>query len=216
MADLIDLDYLKTALGESLTNSPKDARYLQAIEEASAAIRAYTERDFGTPEVLEARTFDYDGSGYLDIDDATDITDVTLVGQAGAGDYPLDVDQWRAAPTKRDDAPVYYYIVLPGYNAHYAPSPEMGFTRNLDVLAAEGRWHGFDAQFEVLGTWGWPEVPADVKRAAVWTTMAAYENPSSYVSESIEGYSRSLGFAPADSIPDRAKDLLAPYLKMKV
>lgn len=216
MADLIDLNYLKTALGAPLTNSPKDARYLQAIAEASTAIRSYTERDFNTTTVTEARTFDYDGSGYLDTDDASVITGVTLLGQAGVNDYPLDSLQWRAMPPRRADAPVFYYLLLPGFDAHYAPSPEMGFTRNLDVFAAEGRYHGFNAQFEVSGTWGWPAIPDDVKRATVWTAMTMHENPSAYVSESIEGYSRSIGFAPADSIPDRAKDLLAPYLKLKV
>lgn len=217
MADLIDLPYLKTALGVPTANTTNDAKYSQSIAQASQAIRSYTERDFNVITVTEERTYDYDGSGYLDIDDATSVAGVVLVGAAGAGDYTVPTDSWRAEPPRRQDAPVYYYIALPLYTGPYMTSPEMGFTRNLDVLASEGRFNDFAPSFRVSATWGWPEVPEDVKQAAVWAAATMSDDPKGYTSESIEGYSRSRALPYTETaLPDRARDLLAPYIKIRV
>lgn len=216
MADLIDLAYLKTALGVPAGPHAHDARWTQAIAQASQAIRTYTERSFDVVAVTANRVYDYDGSGYLDIDDATSVTGVTLVGVAGASDYPIPADSWRAMPPRRGDSVVFYYLSLPLYTGPYMQSPEMGFTRNLDVLAREGRLNDFEPSFRVNATWGWPEVPDDVKRATVWTAAMMGDNPKGYTSESIEGYSRTISLPGTDSaLPQRAVDLLTPYIKIR-
>jgi hypothetical protein len=88
----------------------------------------------------------------------------------------------------------------------------MGFRRNVDVLAAEGRLRQPAAVLSVDATWGWPIIPTDVKQAAIWTAMSIKDNPGPWLTESIEGYSRTIGRSPSDAIPERAKMLLAPYL----
>lgn len=224
MADLITLEELRTALGIDPTDTRRDDQYGQAITFASLAIRNYTGRDFGTGAVDEERTFEYDNSGYLDIDDAQTITTVKMTTY-GFPDSLLDASQWVAMPQKRDDSPVYWYMILPGGYAY--GSPEMGFTRNLDVVYAEGRFPTLPRLVKVTGTWGWPDVPDDVKQAAIWTVQewtskATPNGGEQLTAEAIEGFSRSWGgrsgaaAQQALAIPNRARDLLIQYVKPMV
>lgn len=220
MADLITLAELKAALNIDPTDDRKDVMLGAMLPAASQAIRAYAERDFGASLVTETRNFEYDGSGFLDIDDAVAITSVEFVVPHSAN-VVLTEDSWYAAPQRRDDAPVYYYIVLttPG-----GINPYMGFERNLDVMYEEGRLPSVSRTAAVTGTWGWIDVPADVKMAAIWTVQDWQSKPQAgegLTSEAIEGYARSWGRGggqslPALAIPSRARDLLANYMKQQV
>ncbi len=103
-----------------------------------------------------------------------------------------------------------YYVVLHSRQGSY--SPEMGFARNLDTLPYEQR----PVLLTINATWGWPEVPADVKLATAWTVQDSVSKPSSadLRSESIAGYSRSWTAAAAGmmlAVPNRARDLLSNY-----
>ena len=216
MADLITRDELKSILGIDPTDTRKDAQYDEVIPLASQAIRTFTGRDFATATVTESRNFEYDGSGFLDIDDAADITTVEFI-VPHAANLALDSDQWYAAPPRRDDSPVYDYIVLVSPSGS---NPYMGFERNLDVLYEEGRLPGVTRTAVVTGTWGWPEVPGDVKLAAAWTIKSWTDTPEgddNLSAEAIEGFSRSWGNRTAATtalaIPNRARDLLAAYQK---
>lgn len=221
MADLLTLNEYRTATGVDLTDTRNDARITQWIPWASQAIRSFTERDFGAPTVTEERTFEYDGSGYLDIDDAAGITQVSFVF-SNTPDLALTSDEWAAKPERRDDAPVYQYILLPGHTGTaWGASPEMGFTRNLDVYYRERSASGLTSKVKVLGTWGWPDVPGDIKMAMVWTLQEWIARPSgeAVTSEAIEGWSRSWGgrggvAAASFAIPQRARDLLVNYSKV--
>lgn len=220
MPDLISLAELRTALGIDPTDTRRDEQYTQAITFATRAIRNYTDRDFATAQVTEERTFEYDGSGYLDIDDAQTITAVSLTTY-GFPDTSLTGDQWVAMPQKRDDSPVFYYLIMPG--GVRAGSPEMGFTRNLDIAYMEGRLPTMPRLVKVTGTWGWPEVPEDVKQAAIWTVQdwtskATPAGGEALTAEAIEGFSRSWGNRAGSAtqslaIPNRARDLLIQYVK---
>lgn len=207
---------------ERLNIKPGDARYDEelegAIAAASAAILTYTGRDFASAVVTEERQFEYDGSGYLEIDDATEITAVSIQqGQFGA--TPVASDFWSPKPFRRSDSPVYTYIELPGGVGMYG-SPEMGFKRNMDVLAREGRWPVPQAVAIVDGTWGWPEVPEDIKQAALWTIeefRAANAKSERLTSESIDGYARAWNRQMiSKAIPNRAADLLEGYIRWTV
>lgn len=222
MADLITLAYYRTAAGIDPTDTRDDARITQWIPAVSNIIRAFTERDFGAPAVTEERIFEYDGSGYLDIDDAASITAVKLVYPL-ATDITLESTDWTAKPARRDDSPVFTYIVMPGYVGATAGSPEMGFTRNLDVYARERGSYALPANVKVTGTWGWPTVPEAVQQAAVWTLDEWRSRPSGegLTAESIEGWSRAWGTrqgasAASLAIPARARDILAAYAKVLV
>lgn len=215
MADLLTLSDLKSLLGVQAGNTRNDAQYTALLPIVSTAIRSYTERDFGASLVTETRNYTYDGSGYLDIDDAASITGVVLK-VTGSPDVPIDAESWYAAPPRRDDAPVYYYLVI---NGLAGVSPEMGFERNLDVMYREGRFPQRPQTVAVTGQFGWPSVPDDVKLAAAWTIQDWTTKPSNeaLTGEAIETWSRTYqkgaNSGPALAIPNRARDLLASYEK---
>jgi hypothetical protein len=223
MADLITLQEYRDATGYQSVDATFDTQITAALKYASAAIRNFTGRDFGAPLVIEDRTFEYDGSGYLDIDDANTINTVTLT-TVGWTDQVVDVALWRAMPQRRDDAPVYYYIYMPGVSA-WAMSPAMGFTRNYDVLYRDGRWGVQPPMVKVNAQWGWPTVPDDVKQATIWAiedwkgTTASSAGP--LTAHAIESFSESFGSRTGGTIrhgalPQRSLDLLANYTKVYV
>lgn len=224
MADLITLDDYKTVLDIDPTDTREDDRITKLIPWASVVISNFAERDFGSDVVTEERTFTYtdDDAGYLDIDDADNITSVKLVVPHG-DDLALTTDEWVAMPPRRDDSPVFTYIALPGFSGSAGYSPEMGFTRNLDVYAAEGRLRGLPTSLKVTADWGWAEVPGDVQLATIWTIQdwVAKADSEGLTSEAIEGYARSWGSrttgpAQAQAVPNRARDLLARYARVQV
>ena len=225
MADILTLAELKTARGE--TGNDHDTQYTWFLAVVSALFRAATERDIGTPVLTEERTFQYDGSGYLDIDDAAAVLSVKLVVPYGE-DLELDADfQWTAQPPRRDDSPVHTYLQLYGVGTTGVPlSPEMGFNRNLDVYYREHRLPAYPTVLKVTAQWGWPTVPVDIKQAAVWTINEWIEKDDEgegLTAEAIAGYSRSWqrdGGDPTASsglaLPARARDVLAHYAKIQV
>lgn len=223
MSDLITLNEFKTAAGIALTNTLHDAEYTWMIPVASRMVSQYAGRDFGAPNVTEQRPFEYDGSGYLDIDDAQSISAVAMAVPGGS-DLPLDSTyQWFPLPNKRDDSPVYYYISLPNFIGSSGFSSEMGFTRNLDVWVNDYGRPRIPTILKVTGVWGWPTIPEDVKQAVVWTIEGWHSRgeDEDLTAEAISGYSRSwgqrgAGSTPALAIPSRARDVLSNYEKISV
>ncbi len=221
MADLITLAELKTARGE--TGTDNDPRYSWLISVASQAIRNYSGRDFGSAQVTETRDFEYDGSGYMDIDDANTISAVEFIIPNSSNLVLDSTYQWVARPPKRDDSPVFWYLMLPGGPGGAAFSPEMGFKRNLDVYYQEHRFATLPQMVSVTGVWGWPTVPVDVKQAAIWTIedWVSRDEGEGLTSEAIAGYARSWdsggqNATAALAIPGRARDMLANYEKHMV
>lgn len=202
--DLVTLAEVKDLLG--ITDSSSDTRLGVAIDAASAAIRAYTERGIGLATVTTTKTYAYDNSGWLEIEDATAVTSVVLDGTAltVSLDYVLGPDRGYLTP----DAPlVYEWIELrPGMGQ----SPYMGFERNLDTLLIFGRRARFST-VEVTGDFGFPSVPWDVKQAALWTVVEFVTIPEPFSEGTINTYSFNQEKAMTDAIPPRAKELLAPY-----
>lgn len=217
MADLLTLSELKALLND--TTVYNDAFYTAAIPTASVAISNYTDRDFASPQTTATRTYEYEGDGYLDIDDADSITAVEFVVPSGPN-VALSTAQWRAEPPRSVRTPVFTYIMLPG--GYYFTSPEMGFKQNWDVWAADYGWNQLPPQVAVTGVWGWPVVPSDVKLAAAWTIgeWNSRREDSGLTTEAIEGYARSWGRGmsvnDALAIPNRARDLLQTYMRMFV
>jgi hypothetical protein len=177
-----------------------DASIDALIPMVTVAIKNYTDRDFGTDDITETRGYLYDGTGFLEIDDASNITSV------GIGGVALPVASWRAMPY---GSPVYTWVELPPQRSR---SVEMGFLWNEDTY----NWASTTAsEATVTATFGWLDIPPDVKMAAVWTVAAWLTNPEPWVSEAIEGYSRSRSL-PASleaGIPKRAQRILDPYTR---
>jgi len=201
-SDLISLQTLKDAIGIPYSDTARDIRLEQAIKNASAAIRTYTDRDFGTLLETETRSFLYDGSGTLEIDDcaASSITAVTVAGTT------ISSSQYLAQPDRR--SPVHYWLLINGING---VSPAMGFTYGLDT-------YDFNRPVTVTVTasWGWPVVPDDVQQAAVYTAAAMAESPKPYISQQFESYSVQLPAPLVEAIPSRAKSLLDPYQRLRL
>lgn len=216
---IITLEELRELLGTDPTDTRNDARYAALIPAASAAIRAYTQRSFGLPVETGERSFLYDGSGFLDIDDASAITDVVFTYPYGSPDITLDPETWSPK-----DAPAFTYIEIPSDLGRLGPaSPEMGFKWNADVYARErgGGLYPTPKAVKVTGTWGWAEVPDDVKVAATWVIQAWESRPTSdnMTAEAIEGWSRAWGTRNISvqlAIPEPARDLLANYSRVTV
>lgn len=212
-ADLITLDRLLDALNKLPIDmeAQEIEKYEAAIRSASAAVRAYTDRDFtlNASGIATARSFEYDDSGYIDIDDAQTVTGVTVTFPFGGFPITLTTNQWQALPF---NGPIKDSVVL--YSAtFYAQSREMGFTYNLD------RYEGPIAPppvLEVTAVWGWTAIPEDVQQAVVWTSAAFAEDARQVTSESIEGFARSMNVLAPTALPLRARDLLDEYRRVVV
>lgn len=212
-ADLITLDRLLDALNKLPVDmeAQEIEKYEAAISSASAAVRAYAGRDFtlNGSNVATIRTFEYDDSGYVDINDAISVTGVTVTFLTGGFPITLNSWQWQAMPF---NGPVKDTIVL--YTQTFHPgSREMGFTWNWDRY--EGPI-GPPPVLEVTAVWGWPEIPEDVQQATVWASAAFAEDARQITSESIEGFSRSMNVLAPTALPLRSRDLLDQYRRVVV
>lgn len=212
--DLITLERLLDAENkiESELEAQEKRNYQAAIRAASAAVRSYTERDFtlNSSAIASVRVFEYDDSGYIDIDDAQSITGVTITFPYGGMPYSLTTNQWSAMPY---GGPVYDNLMI--YSPmSYGMSREMGFTWNLDTY--DGPYGGPPPMVEVTGVWGWAEIPEDVQQATVWISQSFSQDDRSVTSENIEGYGRSIATVPMASLPLRARELLDEYRRVVV
>lgn len=182
-----------------------------AIEDASVAVKNYTDRDFAAAQVVETRTFeasnDVDPAGevIIDIDDCDEIYDI-------AG---LSSTQWRAGT----DGPAASFGIFTYVEVRLGRSSLlMGFERNLDVFGEQ-----FWGEIEVSARFGWPTatVPEDVQRATLITayslegdlTNLAGNLESKTVAEVSESYAVTgqFGTAPLETLPSRAVVILDPW-----
>lgn len=202
MAALVSLAKYKLAIGE--TGSANDQKHQDALDDASAAIMAYSDRDLGVATVTEDRTYPYDGSGFLEIDDASVVNSVRLSTEALA----FNTATWEAQRDGPTGVP-YSWLILSPMNRI---SGEMGFTYNLDNAILRGIFTP-ELRVVVNATWGWVTVPADIQRATIWTA-SAYEAISeseggSLSSQSVAEVSRSYVFAAGGPNPDMQSDIPA-------
>lgn len=219
VADLITLEEFKYAMADSQTESTQateeeDEKFRKAISASSEAVRKYCDRRFGEPVSTADKVYDYDSSGFLDIDDAQKVNSVKFIFPA-AFEFPIDTIYWRAEP---QEGPPYEYIRIPKWAGVY--SPQMGFRENLDRIANERGWPGLPPQVKINAEWGWPEVPQDVRQATIWTAAKFQEKPDQLVSESIANYAYTTQnratIGPPPAIPPQAQDLLNPYVRFLV
>ncbi len=217
---LITLNEYKALMGVQSGDTRDDTQIKALLPVASQAVETFTGRSFEiSTNVPAARTFLYDGSGYLDVDDCTLVTSISVT-IPNTTPYVMTTDEYTPMP---DRGPVVYYVVFHGGISPYAISPEMGFERNLD------RYPPFTMRnptVSVSATWGWLEVPQDVKLATALTLRqfvgsAGGGSAEGLTAEAIEGWSRSWGGrvgggVTALAIPNRARDLLVAYQRVFV
>lgn len=210
--NLLSRSEYKQYIGIDADDTRQDSRIDLLLPAVTRLVESYTDRDFEVATgVATARTYQYDGDGFLDIDDCVAIssvaTDAGVVGES----YPLESVEWTAQPSRGE---TYYYLLVHGQRFPF--SPEMGFARNLDTLDVGYK----PVTVTVTAQWGWPSVPEDVKLAAAWVIQASLTKPSNddLAAEAIAGYSRSWvrgnQMPEALGIPNRARDLLSNYIRM--
>lgn len=210
MAPLVSLANYQAVVG----STAHPAAQTFALDAASQAVLNYTDRDFGTSNVTEDRTFKYDGKGILEIDDAVSVTGV--LGQAAS------LTNWMAMREGPASVTAYSYLLLPRMTV--PQHNEMAFTTNQDAAGLLYRARAFPyIDVVVSGTWGWPSVPADVQQATVLIAQeyqrAADTGSSGDVqSETVAEVSKSYFEAQFQSqtsaiqgIPQAAADILWPY-----
>lgn len=181
------------------------------IAAASMAIRSHTDRDFMlvTDALQVPKQFRYDGTGIVDIDDASAVTTVSLATTPWNVGRTLDVTEWIAGPFNK---PILEYLEV--WSKFYPSSPAMGFNRNEDNPLYP-RGYG-PVIIEVDAVWGWTSIPEDVKQAMIWVVASLRSDPSPYTSESIESYSWTKRWSLPDAITDRAQAILDPYTRINV
>ena len=212
---LIDLATYKSLLGIQAGLTQDDAQITALLEPASKAVETYTGRSFAVSTgIATERSFQYDGSGFLDVDDCTAVTAVS-VNVPNVAPYVLDSVAWTAMP---DNGPVTYYLLIHGGPYIYGISPEMGFERNLDNYPLQTYK---PATVAVTATWGWAAVPEDVKLATALTIqnfVADSGKAEGLTAEAIADWSRSWGSRTGGfqglAVPNRARDLLAAYQRI--
>lgn len=210
---MMTLAEYKAAIGKTIDPDPSDPKITFALASASSLIRNYTGLSFevtGPSPMATTRRYEYDGSGYLDIDECQAITGLSAEsGYSGLSSpvITLTSDDWSAYPL---NGPVKTWIRL-GIGGGFGISPAMGFNYNLDTLY--DRYTIKPNIISVTGSWGWAEIPDDVKQAVIWTVSSLTETERPYTQESIENYSRTRGGADAEEpIPLRAQAVLQSYI----
>lgn len=121
---------------------------------------------------LEERVFDYQGAGTLDLDpyDLRAFGAVTLyTDRDEALQATLTSAQYRLEPRGATPADTYLALTLP-YPAVQEPD------------------YGYGWQTTVLGAWGMVEVPGSVKLACKQWVDNIVQNPGSYASQTMGGY----------------------------
>lgn len=217
MATLTSIARYKASQGDLDVPGPKDDQINFALSAASELIRAFTGLKFevaSSGSLSDTRTYEYDGGSYLDIDEATLITGVSMRSGYDINATPttLDTYAWGAFPL---NSPVKLWLRLPAGN-HGTISPEMGFRYNLDTIGFDV-YQNIPAFVNVTATWGWPTIPEDVQQATIWTAQAIAMATSPYQQESIESYSHTKGpMTDMESIPLRAQAALMPYIIPRV
>lgn len=204
---------LSTYQGVVGTGDPIKQQFF--LDAASQAVLNYTDRDFGTSNLTETRTYKYDGKGILEIDDCAAVHSVNGIA--------VPVFNWVAMREGPAAVTVYSWLRLPPMNV---VSGEMGFSRNLDVFLQRypSRPGVFLTDVAVNADFGWPTVPADVQQAVVFCAQeyerSAEEGTSGdLVGKTVAEVSEQFalqqlsggGSLPIEGLPARVADILWPY-----
>lgn len=201
-------------------DASQDSQLVRLIKAYSAAVKAYTRREW-LPSVDGAtRKFQYDGSGFLSLApyDLRALTSITMYSDLPTVDQRILVagsssveGEYRMLPPNLTNELTYQSIELPQagrlggissvFNNPYPYGP-VGITS--------------PAYFEVAvtGNWGIGTVPDDVELATLIAIDDGYKNPTGFSSGDIGGltFSETVDASPGPrNLPVDARGLLTPY-----
>ena len=187
---------------QAATGSTDAAAAQIAIDDAIAALATYTDRDFDSTPVTESRDYTYRGTGFLEIDDAAEVTEVSAT-------FPIF--QWYAHSDGPAGFDVVSWLELPILDRRSMESMgQMGFTRNLDKFFTRGGSYPWEWTVTVTGTFGVTAVPNDVRRGLIYQAQeyekaAASDASGPVSSETVAETSRSY-VIPAPPQPSSTED----------
>lgn len=200
---LITLEKARRHIKRLPTDDSADFVLVDLIEQASAAIADYTEREFlpKTPDTDDddpvARLFRYEADGVLSLApyEARTITSVLVDAKE------LLSTQWKAEPRNGTKQGTFLYLTL------RLPIPAL-WKWPID------RFTGYEVT--VTGLWGIGTVPAAVERACLITVADWYRNPEGMASRGGElTFTEVSEVDPAArSLPPDARAILSSYRRM--
>ncbi len=194
--DLIDeADYAMYVGYSTPTDPVKKENVLWAIGAASHTIQQFCGRRF-IPVASSVRYFDADGTRWLDIDDATAVTEIA-VDSSGTGTYTvLDGSGYQlvaVAKTVELDGP---YVAARRVGPYFWP----GATTRINTV-------------RVTAAWGWTSVPEPIKRACAVYAQDLLRDPEAAFGGIL---ATAEGIAIGSRMPRRVVDLCVPYRRMDV
>lgn len=207
--DLTDAATLRAFRPIKRDDDATTARIELLVSAMSNAVRRYTQRQFlgkgvalGADEPT-ARTFVYDGRGYLSLAplEAREVVSVTLDGvelEPLVGGQALGTSSYLAHPPQQTPEGTYLYLDLPELAAHTC-------TVDRPRLVT------------VTAKWGVDEVPDDVELAVLHAVADAYGNPEGAAQRNL-GDGLVLQEDADDSggsLPRAARALLAPLVRRR-
>jgi hypothetical protein len=195
---LVTLSELREFVKGTVLDSSADDKLEFRANEYTAAIMTYTNREWMPLTTGQARTFWYDGRGYLSLApyDARTITSIVMYTN-----FPTASQVTLVNGSSTVQAEWYGHV-----------NPRLNTYQWLELPITNVR-----CQVTVTGNWGIGTIPEDVKLALKIAVRNAVENPTGYQTSSygefnfaeagpIEAAGRSGG-----NLPPEARALLAPY-----
>jgi len=197
-AALISLEEGREFVFNSPLDSHADDRLERRINEISAAVSAYTRREWKPLQVGQTRQFWYDGRGYLSLApwDPSTITTITMYTN-----LPTASQVVLQNGTTLQQAEWY------GHR-----HPILGTYQWLTMPTTYG-----SCQVNILGDWGIGTIPEDVKLAVKVALRNSMENPVGYQSSTAGPYQYSEAGVVEEAgrtggnLPPEARALLTPY-----
>lgn len=141
MLALCSVEDVRAYAGHDPQRADLEALLTRLVNAASSTFTRASGREWKGPGASSARTFSTWGNRSVPIGDASAVTQVELVEFDGTASV-LDATSWQALRS-----------------AHDRP-----YTR---VRVAQGVSLSDDSALRVTGTWGWAEVPEDVRQAVI-------------------------------------------------
>lgn len=180
-AQLCEVEEVRALLRKDGDERGTDAQIERLVIAASEAIVRWTGREFAPTTEAATRSFGYRTSGYLSLSpyDLRSVDSITIDPDLSTEAVLVAGTDYRLEPTGAHDG-VYEWIEMLTYTVP-------------DVPGKDGH-----RTVEVVGDWGWPSVPADVRYAAAVTAATWHR---SYVAVYSQGY------APDEALLERPESL---------
>jgi hypothetical protein len=167
---LIDVIEARRFVWRDENDADRDDILIDAINDVSDAIADYCEREFTPTTAAETRTFRVTATGYVDL-------------------RPSDLRQLNTAtlyPDRSDITPA--VLTAADYQLTIHRESGTAYDLRIGAPAYQPLVTGFETLLAIAGLWGMAAVPSGVKLAAKQWVKNIAENPGSYGSQSMSGF----------------------------